>query len=231
MLRMAVNGCNGRMGTCVRALAERDDACSVVASIDARGVTWHDEARDVDAVIDFSNDLGARSACRFAVDHRAALLIATTALSDATHAAIDEASRSIPVIVAANTSYGIAVVDNLITAAANLLDAQFDISIIETHHARKRDRPSGTALRLADSIASAGGRVVPRDSIHAVRTGDVVGDHQVIFGSNEELISISHRALSREVFARGALRAINWLAGQQPGRYEIAQAWGLTDHQ
>ena len=147
MIRIAINGCNGRMGARVMSLAQHDDALVVAASLNSKGITWHDDVRQIDAVIDFSNDAGARSACNIAVDNAAALLVATTGLSSETHAAIDQASEQVPVILAANTSYGVAAVDNLITAAANMFDARFSTSIIETHHVRKRDRPSGTRRR------------------------------------------------------------------------------------
>jgi len=110
VIRVAINGCDGRMGTRVHALAQHDDQFEVAALIGRGGVTWCSDERAIDAVIDFSNDIGARDACDFAVDHRASLLVATTALSDETRAAIDDAAGSIPVIVAANTSYGVAVV-------------------------------------------------------------------------------------------------------------------------
>ncbi len=227
VIRVAVNGCDGRMGTCVHELALRDDQFETAALLSRDGAAWCSDERAVDAVIDFSNDVGARDACAFAVDHQASLLVATTALSDETRAAIDTAASAVPVIIAANTSFGVAVVDNLITVATQLLGARFDVSIVETHHVRKRDRPSGTALRLAESIADVTGENVAASSIHAIRTGDVVGRHEVIFGSDEQIIRISHEALSRDVFARGALHAIAWLVAQQPGMYSIRQAWGL----
>lgn len=171
-------------------------------------------------VIDFSSDEGTRAALALARSLRAGLLVGTTALSQTTLDALAQAEREIPVMVCANTSLGVAVARHLAREAARLLGADYDVDIIETHHTKKLDAPSGTALALASSVRE-GGREIAKDHIHAIRAGDVIGDHIVQFAGVGELLRIQHSATTRDLFARGALRAAKWLAGKGPGRYRI----------
>ena len=219
------------MGARTCALARDDPRFEVVVEIDPQaGADTRLRAADrVDAIIDFSSDEGARGAARLALEYGAALLVGTTGLSPQTLAAIDVAAQSTPVMVAANTSVGVAVLTALATRAARLLGPGYDLNLIEVHHAGKRDAPSGTALRIAEALRQEAGVELPPDRIHALRGGDVVGEHTVELAGPGERIRISHLSTSRDLFARGALRAAAWLRGRAPGRYTIEQALGLAD--
>lgn len=229
-IRLMVNGSEGKMGARIIALARQDERFVIAAAHDqhdgARAETLAPDSFDV--VVDFSSDEGAQRAARLAAAHRAALLVGTTGLSRDSLDAIEVAARSAPVMVAANTSLGIAVLNHLVGQAARLLGPDFAIDLVEAHHAGKRDAPSGTALRLAESIHALGGRELPRDRIQSIRSGDIVGEHEAIFAGPDEKMRISHEATSRDVFARGALRAAAWLVGQAPGRYTIEHSLGLN---
>jgi 4-hydroxy-tetrahydrodipicolinate reductase len=229
MIRLAIVGAAGRMGARICDLARDDPRFEVVARIDVRGDGDTVRRLDVscDVVIDFSSDEGARGAVAMALEQHAALLVCTTGLSAQTLSAIEVASRSIPVIVAANTSAGAAVTNHLAAEAAGLLGPAYHCDIIEFHHAAKRDAPSGTALRIADAMRRRTGVALPLERIHSVRAGDVVGEHTVEFAGPGERLRITHTATSRDLFARGAINAAAWLGGRPPGRYTIEQSLGL----
>lgn len=229
MIRLAVYGAAGRMGTRICTLAHDDPRFDLVAQIDPAIDLTTTRTADVspDVIIDFSSDEGTRSATRFAIEHRLAILVGTTGLSSQTLRAIDVAAGSVPAMVAANTSFGVAVLTHLATQAARLLGDGYDVNLTEVHHAGKRDKPSGTALRIAERLRRDAGIELPADRIHAIRGGDVVGEHTVEFAADGERIRLCHIATSRDLFARGALRAAAWLHGQAPGLYTIEQALGL----
>ncbi|MCA9283625.1 MAG: 4-hydroxy-tetrahydrodipicolinate reductase [Phycisphaerales bacterium] len=223
MIRVAVSGAAGRMGLRVCALlSERSDA-TLAAAIDRAPIaslpTLHRDT-PIDAIIDFSSPEGAIAAAELAVERGAALLVCTTGLGPDATASMEQASRHVPVMLAPNTSLGVAVVRRLVAAAATMLGQAFEIEIVEAHHARKKDAPSGTALSLASALSDAG-RPVPAERIHALRGGDVVGEHEVWFCGPGETIRIAHQAINRDLFAAGAIRAACWLAGQSAGRYRI----------
>jgi 4-hydroxy-tetrahydrodipicolinate reductase len=193
-----------------------------------------------DVAIDFSQPHATRAniaACRAA---RKPLLIGTTGFAaEVPEAELDAAARDIPVLIAPNTSLGVALLTDLVRRAARALPAEFDIEIMEAHHRMKRDAPSGTALALARAAGEGRGlaapealagrsapRVGPRPSgeigFAVVRGGDIVGDHTVLFAGPGEELRLSHRAADRAIFARGALRAALWLLGRPPGRYGMS---------
>lgn len=216
------------MGARVCALARDDPRFGLVAQIDLKSNTEAVGNTDapVDVVIDFSSDEGARNAVRIASNHGAATLVGTTGLSQQTLAVIEVAARTQPVMIAPNTSLGVAVVNHLAGVAAALLGDRYTVNLVETHHTRKLDAPSGTALRIADTLRRAGANL-PEDHVHAIRSGDVVGEHTVEFAGGDERIRLTHMAGSRDLFARGALEAAAWLHGRPPGRYAVEQALGL----
>jgi len=198
----------------------------------------------VDAIVDFSSPDVAASVAAAASRARAALVCGTTGLGDVARAALDEAARAVPVLWEPNMSVGVAVLARLVEIAAAALP-EADIEIVETHHKMKIDAPSGTALRLAEvakktrsgalvTVPSAqGGRAgkpgarSPQEiGVLAVRGGDVVGDHVVHFFADGERLELVHRATSRDVFARGALRAAEWLHGKSPGLYRLSDVLG-----
>jgi 4-hydroxy-tetrahydrodipicolinate reductase len=192
-----------------------------------------------DVVIDFSGPqaTGANlAACRAA---RKPLLVGTTGFAaQVTEAQLEAAAREIPLLIAPNTSLGVALLTELVRTAARALAADFDIEIIEAHHRMKRDAPSGTALALAQAAGEgrglapaqalsggSGARIGPRREgeigLAVVRGGDIVGEHTVLFAGPGEELRLSHRAADRAIFARGALRAALWLLGRPPGRYSM----------
>jgi 4-hydroxy-tetrahydrodipicolinate reductase len=193
--------------------------------------------------IDFSRpelSLRALNVCRAA---RVPIVIGTTGHEAEFDARVAAASRDIGVLVAPNTSLGVAVARELVRIAAQALPADFDIEIIEAHHKHKVDAPSGTALALADSAAKARGLDPNADTltgragqaarrsgeigIASIRAGDIVGTHTVLFAGTGERLTVAHEATDRSVFAHGAVRAAAWLATQKPGRYSMAHVLGL----
>ena len=193
-----------------------------------------------DVAIDFSTAAAAAAnlkACRSA---RKPLLLGTTGHGEAPAMALAEAARDIALLVAPNTSVGVALLVELTRRAAAVLPAGFDIDVLELHHRTKRDAPSGTALALGEAAAAARGLAFPPPSRPAgslrtegeigfasVRAGDTVGEHTVLFSGAGEQLSLTHRAGDRAIFARGALAAALWLASQPPGRYGMSEFLGL----
>jgi len=228
VIRLIVHGAAGRMGARICSLSRDDSRFVLVGQIDQTADFSPANVDDgADVLIDFSSDQGAAAAAGIARRHGAALLVGTTGLSPQTLSVLEVAAKEIPVMVAANTSMGVAVLNHLVTSAARLLGDRYDISIVEVHHTRKLDAPSGTALRIAESLRRGSGRTVPAERIHAVRSGDVIGDHTVEFGGPGERLQLVHRATSRDLFALGALQAAAWLSTCGPGRYTIEQSLGL----
>jgi 4-hydroxy-tetrahydrodipicolinate reductase len=216
-LRIVIHGARGRMGGRIAACAEADAACAVAQRID-RDDPLAAQAGDVDAVLDFSSSDGASRAAEVAEALGCALLVGTTGLSDGALAAIDRAARRVPAMVAPNTSLGVAVARRLAAEAARLLPG-FDVDIVETHHARKLDAPSGTARSLAEAVGRGRGEALDPSRVHSVRAGDVVGDHEVAFSGPGERICVVHRATSRDLFALGAIRMARWLSTRPAGMH------------
>ncbi len=187
-----------------------------------------------DVAVDFSSPDAVEAnlaACR---EMRRALLIGTTGYPAALHAAFDSAAAHIPLLVAPNTSLGVTVLLELVQAAARALPPAYDIEILDAHHRTKRDAPSGTALALGEAaaagrgqffdrtraaISGSGARMPGEIGFSAVRAGDLVGEHSVMFAGTGERLTLQHQATDRAVFARGALQAASWLAARPPGRY------------
>ncbi|MBS0577997.1 MAG: 4-hydroxy-tetrahydrodipicolinate reductase [Proteobacteria bacterium] len=167
-----------------------------------------------DVAIDFSHATATAETLRACRAQRRALLIGTTGFADALEAQFAAAAREIPLLVAANTSLGVALLTELVQLAAAALPAQFRMSIQESHHAGKRDAPSGTALALAHAAHRAA-------DIESVREGDIVGEHVVRFAGPGEELTLAHKATDRSLFARGALAAALWLSSRPPGRYSM----------
>lgn len=230
MIRLAVHGAWGRMGQRICSLACDDERFRVVIALGREEASEGGTAADTscDVVLDFSSPSGAERAARLALQHRAALLVGTTSLSRQTLGVLDDAARSVPVMIAPNTSLGVVVLNHLTTEAARLLGHAFDVDIVERHHAGKRDAPSGTARRLADILREKSGVAIGPERIQSIRAGDVVGEHAVLFTGPGQSLKILHSVTTRDVFAAGALRAAAWLCGRAPGRYTIEQAFGLA---
>lgn len=233
-IRLAINGANGRMGRVLQALLQNDAQFELTAAISAPD-EWSNMPLDV--VIDFSAPAGFDAALAHCMAHRIALVSGTTGLVAAQHAALIEASRTIPVLHAANFSLGIAVLARALREAAAALP-DWDLEIIEAHHARKIDAPSGTALALGRAAAEARGQdfdevaVLSREGqvgvrpvgaigFATIRAGDIVGEHTALLATAGERMEFSHRAIDRSIFARGALHAAAWLTGKKAGHYSI----------
>lgn len=240
-----INGASGRMGARLCAIAAEDPRFTLVAALarpsspsigspaaHAKNMTSTVKIASscehhADVVIDFSSDQGALQALDVARRHHAALLVGTTALSELTASTLRDAAREIPLLIAPNTSLGIPVLARAAADVARALGPSFEVSIVEAHHSRKKDAPSGTALRLANAITETGAVVRP-DQILAMRGGDVIGEHTIRFAGAGEYIELTHRATSRDVFVHGALHAAAWLNGRAPGRYTIEDVLGLS---
>jgi 4-hydroxy-tetrahydrodipicolinate reductase len=225
VLRLVLTGAAGRMGRRVAALAAEDGrfrAAALVDRNDGEGLIKPESLPQAlagaDVLVDFSS---AEAAVRFAglaAAARKPAVIGATGFNQIQLAQLKAASRRIPVFLSPNFSPGIHALGALLRAAASLLK-DYEVSISETHHSRKKDAPSGTALRLARVVMEARQGVAP--AIVSQRVGDVVGDHIVTLAGPGERLELTHRAQSRDVFARGALRAALWVAGKKPGLYDM----------
>ena len=246
-MKLILNGCLGRMGRAVTELAPTRDA-EIVAGVDvAAGAAAYpvtpdwSNLPDADAVIDFSNPAALAAELAYVTAHNLPLVLCTTGLSAEQMAAVKEAATRIPVFFSSNMSLGVAVLSALTKKAAAVLGDTFDIEIVEMHHNQKLDAPSGTALMLADA-AKAGLSYEPvytydrhtrrqkRDKkeigIAALRGGTVVGEHSVYFAGEQEVVTLSHSAGSRSVFAAGALTAAAFLQGKPAGLYSMEDIIG-----
>lgn len=246
MVKVIMHGCNGHMGQVISGLIKEDPEIEIAAGIDlvdnrenGYPVFTDIDACDVeaDAVIDFCSAKAADKLLDFCVRRQIPVVLCTTGLSEEQLAHVEETSKKVAVLKSANMSLGINLLMKVLKEAApQLAQAGFDIEIVEKHHRRKLDAPSGTALALADSINEtfeekyaytfdrSGRREARPDKeigISAVRGGTIVGDHDVIFAGTDEVITFSHTAYSRAIFGKGAVQAAKFLAGKEPGWYEM----------
>lgn len=248
MINIIIHGCGGKMGRVVAELVKNDPDCQVAAGIDP-GMPLLDfpvfpscGACNIagDVIIDFSTAKAIPALLAFSKEKNTPLVLCTTALSEETTALMKETSKAVAILKSANMSVGINLLLDLVQrAAAILTESGFDIEIVEKHHNQKIDAPSGTAIALADAINQAMDeryhyvydrsqvrekREKTEIGIHAVRGGNIVGEHDVIFAGRDEIIELNHRATSREVFAVGALKAAKFLAGKPAGLYSMKDA-------
>ncbi len=248
MTNIIIHGCGGKMGRVVAELVKNDPQCQVVAGIDpatpAMDFPVFAKPADCtvkgDVIIDFSTATAVPALLAFSVEKQIPVVICTTALSQETQTQLEQTANNVAVLKSANMSIGVNLLFELVQRAAQILyDANFDIEIVEKHHNQKIDAPSGTALALADAINDAMDdafhyvydRSQTREKrerneigIHAVRGGNIVGEHDVIFAGRDEVITLSHHASSREVFAVGAVKAAKFLAGKPAGLYTMKEA-------
>ena len=262
---VAIAGAAGRMGQRLVALCDQTDGLQLSAAFDRAG---HEHigadsgqlsagvANDVaikdsldggpNVMIDFTLPEATQANIALCVERNVALIIGTTGLSEADHAAIDEAAKSIPVVQAPNMSLGVNLLFALAARTAARLGDDYDIEIVEAHHRYKKDAPSGTAMGIAEAICKATDKDINKDldygrhgddevrergtiGMHAVRIGDCVGEHSAYFAALGERIELRHVATTRDTFARGALRAALWIHGKPAGRYTMADVLGLND--
>ncbi len=250
MINILLSGACGRMGQAISALCENFENLNISCGFDsftglnAKYPIYDDFEKinePVDVIIDFSNPSNTENLLSYAKRNSIPCIIATTGLSAEQKELMNETSKKIPVFFSANMSLGVNLIIALAQKAAKILSDDFDIEIIEKHHNQKLDAPSGTALAIADAITEAVDNsmqyVYDRHSvrkkrdkseigIHAVRGGTIVGEHDVIFAGNHEIIEINHRADSREIFATGALKAAEFIFGKPSGMYSMKDLFG-----
>jgi 4-hydroxy-tetrahydrodipicolinate reductase len=220
-----VIGAAGRMGKSISDLARGDSEIDVVGQCDL-GDTVQPAMKNCDVAIDFSNADAISEICRAALQHRKPLVIGTTGHSQEQRRLIETTAQSLPVVFASNFSIGVNVLFWLTRKAAEQLGGDFHEEIIETHHKMKKDAPSGTAKTLAE-VLKAAKKTQSEIPIQSIREGDVVGEHIVIFSGPAERLELTHRAASREIFARGALRAAKWIINQPAGLYSMQDVLGM----
>lgn len=242
MTSIGIFGSMGRMGQAIAAVAPSLDA-TVAGGCDVQGDPAELAAK-ADVLVDFSAPAALEAHLAAARAAGRPIVVGTTGLGARHHALIDAAAAEIAVLQTGNTSLGVGLLAALVREAAARLGADWDIEIVEMHHRNKADAPSGTALMLGEAaaqgigttLAEAGvegraGLTGPRAAgtigLASLRGGSVVGDHSVIFATEGERIELTHRADDRAIFARGAVRAALWLAGQKPGRYTMDQVLGI----
>jgi 4-hydroxy-tetrahydrodipicolinate reductase len=223
-VRVLVVGAKGRMGRTIVDLAKGEPKIQIAAQCDL-GDPIAPAMKDVDVAIDFSQPGAIEEICSAANEHRRPLVIGTTGHSAEQRELIGTAARSLPIVFASNFSVGVNALFALTRRAGETL-RDFDIAIVETHHKMKKDAPSGTAKTLAQ-IAKSTRKIDKEIPIESVREGEVVGEHTVIFTGPAERLELMHRAASREIFARGALRAAQWVIDRPAGLYSMQDVLGL----
>jgi len=242
MTKIILSGCLGRMGKAITEIVENIDDAEIVCGFDvAEGKRSYPVYKDyknvdvsADVIIDFSHPSNFENILAFAKSKNLPIVVATTGLSCEQKEELTASAKEIPVFFSANMSLGINLLIKLAQMATKVLEKDYDIEIVEKHHNKKIDAPSGTALAIADAIDDVmtddAKYVYERQSvrrqrekqeigIHAIRGGTIVGDHDVIFAGPDEVITLSHKAASREVFAQGAVKAAMFMSGKPKGFY------------
>ena len=224
-VRVLLVGAAGRMGKTIVDLARSDPKIDIVAQCDL-GDAIAPAMKKSDVAIDFSHPAAIEGICHAALQYRQPLVIGTTGHSEEQRSAIEKAAKSLPIVFASNFSVGVNALFALTKRAGDVLGGEFDAGIVETHHRMKNDAPSGTAKTLAEILSTAQ-NITDQIPIESIREGDVVGEHTVIFSGPGERLELTHRASSREIFARGALRAAGWVISKSPGLYSMQDMLGL----
>jgi 4-hydroxy-tetrahydrodipicolinate reductase len=224
-IRILLVGAKGRMGKAIEDEASGSQMDLTITRRCERGDAINDKITDVDVVIDVSHADAARTLCSACTENKIPLVIGTTGHTAEQRDTIEKAAQFVPVVLASNFSIGVNALFALIRRAAEILGNEFDPKIIETHHRMKQDAPSGTAKTIAEILREeSGAGEIP---IQSVREGEIVGEHTVIFTGPGERLELTHHAESRTIFARGALRAAQWIMGQPPGLYSMQDVLGI----
>ncbi len=245
MKQIILSGCNGKMGHVISDIVMGRDDCTIVAGFDLNTQRQYDYpvytkpseyTGSGDVIIDFSHPSLLTALLDYAEEKKIPIVLATTGYSKAQLEEIHAAAQRLPVFFSANMSLGINLMVELAKKAASVLGGSFDIEIIEKHHNQKIDAPSGTALMIADGVSGVLSEkpqyVYDRHSqrkkrdkneigIHAIRGGTIVGEHDIMFAGRDEILTISHTAMSKEVFASGAVNAAVFMCGKAPGLYNM----------
>lgn len=247
MTKLIITGANGKMGRVIQDIVAKRDDCEIVAGVDLNTESngnfpiyssINDVAEEADAVIDFSNPVLLDDLLAYSKKTDTPIVIATTGYSDEQKKKIQDASKESPIFFTYNMSMGINLLANLAKKAVQVLGDDFDIEIVEKHHNQKIDAPSGTALMLADAMceeipnpmkyeydrhSKREKRTKNEIGMHAVRGGTIVGEHEIIFAGRDEIITLSHSARSKEVFAVGAVNAACYMKGKPAGLYDMKE--------
>lgn len=245
MTRLIVCGCNGKMGRAVTACVKERCDCEIVAGFDCNTdavagypvyANPQNCAVEADAIIDFSHPSALPGVLRYAEEHGIPAVIATTGLSEEDRLKIEGTAQKVAVFFSANMSLGVSLLAELAKKAASVLGNTFDVEIIEKHHNQKIDAPSGTALMLAEAVAEGlpytPKAVYDRHAVRekrdpheigfsSVRGGTIVGEHEILFAGHDECITLTHSAMSKEIFAAGAVSAAQFVAGKAAGLYTM----------
>ncbi len=241
-LHILLNGYKGRMGQAINAAAP-GAGVEIVRRIDAGDLLEAAVLADVDVAVDFSSHEASAPLARLAAARKLPLVIGTTGHTPAERKEVTALAKKIPIVWAGNYSVGVNLLNFLTRRAASVLGPRYNVEIVEMHHRDKKDAPSGTAEKLieivregrrlsADKVVHGrhglvGARPEEQIGVHALRGGDVVGDHTVIFAGDGERLELTHKASSRAIFAVGALTAAKWVKGQKPGLYGMDDVLGL----
>ena len=245
MTRILLSGCCGKMGrNVINSVNQRKD-CEIVAGIDIVDDSnigfpifqnYNEVEVKADVIIDFSNPALLTSMLEYALKTNTAVVLATTGLSDSQIKEVEDASKVIPVFFSYTMSLGVSLLCELSKTAAKILGNDFDVEIIEAHHNQKIDAPSGTAIMLANAVkeempdayfeydrhSKREKRHTNEIGIHSIRGGTIVGEHQVIFAGNDEIVTLSHSARSKAIFSQGAVNAAVFLSGKESGIYNMS---------
>ena len=246
MVNIAITGANGKMGKVITRLIDERDDCRVTAGIDINTdrngefpiyKSPFDMTTPPDVIIDFSHPNALDDLLSYCTMNGVPVVVATTGYTDEQVAKIKKTAEQIPVFFTFNMSLGINLLVELGKRAVNVLGGQFDIEIVEKHHNLKKDAPSGTAIMIAEALNNELGNKMhyvydrhsvrkPREAteigMHSIRGGTIVGEHDIIFAGHDEVITLSHSAASKEVFANGSINAAIFLAKKEPGLYDMS---------
>ena len=222
-VKIIICGAKGRMGRTLISCAQSDPELQLVGEVD-QGDDLSKAIARADVVVDFSVREATVAVAKLAADNGKAIVIGTTGHGDAEKATVKAFAKAVPVVWSANYSMGVNALFWATRKVAEIVGSDWEAEVVETHHTAKKDAPSGTAKRLQEILKQVRGKEAPA---HALRIGDVVGDHTVTFGAPGERLELTHRASSRETFARGALRAAKWAVRQKPGLYDMQDVLGL----
>lgn len=233
MIKLGISGVCGKMGRRIYELAQHDKDFEVGFALEKKGTpvigkelgkikisSTPDGLFLIDVFIDFTVPEATDLNLDYVAKYKKPLVLGTTGLSDAQLSKVDEISKVVPVVFSPNMAIGVNVLFSVLPEIAKRLGPDYSVEIVEAHHKMKKDAPSGTAKKLGQILADATKKEIP---IHAVRLGDIVGDHTIIFCGNSERIEIKHQAHTRDLFALGALKAAKWIFGKPPGLYSMQE--------
>ena len=239
MIKLGIAGVCGKMGRRIFELASHDKDFEITLALEKKGTpqigkelgklkisSSQDGLFLVDVFMDFTTPEATEANLDYVARYKKALVLGTTGLNDTQSKKIKEVSGVVPVVFSPNMSVGVNVLFAILPEIAKRLGPDYSIEIVEAHHKTKKDAPSGTAKKFGQVLADATGKEIP---IHAIRLGDIVGDHTIIFCGNSERIEIKHQAHSRDLFALGALKAAKWVMCKPPGLYSMQDVLNIGD--